>query len=228
MTRNTKLLGVAAALSFAAVLFFGLYVVRTTVWGTKNPDELLRGTAAIQLSLEEQDAPYFADGIRSLRELEEASLVVVKARVEGERVMSLRSTETGIRIETIYQDATGSLREGETVYLVEPFSIVSDEFYSATNGYQMVREGEEYLFFLNRLQAVEGYEFSRKERISFLPSTAKYSRYCLSSDETAAAIIRTGAERLFYRAYRDYALLSEDENAVSVYQKIREEIRQAY
>ena len=90
--------------------------------------------------------------------------------------MSLVSTETKINILEIYKDETNSLEVGNTVYLIEPFSIILEETYY-TSGYQMVSQGQEYILFLNEIQAVDGYKLTKKESISFIPSTNLYSRY---------------------------------------------------
>ena len=223
MTKGTKAFFVITVLSIVAILLFGILSAQT-IRGTKNPDELLRKTDEITLGYSEQNNHYFADEIQNLKELEEASSVILKAQINDERVMSLRSTETSIKIEKIFKDETNSLQEGEMIYLIEPFSIIRDERYE-TNGYQMVSTGDEYILFLNLLHTVDGYEFSKKESISFIPSTTKYSRYCLSFDETVSTIIK-GAEKLYYKDYVNYSFFSEDESVVSIYRKIQEEIEQ--
>lgn len=215
--------GIAIALS----ILYGKYVM-STVWGESSPEEtLVAGDGSIKITLTEGNASAFYDNaVTNLSDLEAVSELILEVEITDRRSMSLQSTETAAEVKAIYKDNTGTLEVGQSIYLIEPFSIVRNEVYMSP-GYQTVWSGERYLLFLNPPSAVEGYEFDEKEKISFMPSTALFSRYCISKEETVDVVEET-EQQLLYEDYKEYALLTYSRTDADIYNEIFSEIAKEY
>ena len=154
--------------------------VMSTTWGEMDPDVLIDSNKSMTVQVEELENDVFDDeSISEFSDLYDNSAVIIMAKVDGERKMCLQSTDTIISVEKIYKDETTKLSKGESIILVEPFSIHLESTYHST-GYQMLKKNGEYILFLNPLKCVDGYKFNKREQMSFMPSTTCFSRYCIS------------------------------------------------
>ena len=198
--------------------------VMTTVWGEKNPDILLTSMNNITICVADELNENFDDEqINDYDDLIDTSAIILKGKVDGERTMSVGSTDTNFIVDKIYKDDTKSLISGENIIIVEPFSIHLEAVYNSF-GYQMLKKGEEYILFLNPLKCVDGYRYSNKEKISFMPSTQYFSRYCITMEEKMK-LLEQNDDELLYSDYSENAFLTYDSNIKAKYIAIQEKIK---
>jgi len=189
--------------------------VLSTTWGEKNPDVLINANDNMTIQIEEAEYNVFADdSIQKYSDLYDVSSIIIAGRVSNKRIMSLQSTDTHITVEKIYKDDTNNLSENSDIILVEPFSIHLENTYHSA-GYQMLKKNEEYILFLNPLKCVEGYTYDKKERISFIPSTQYFSRFCISNTEETELLNKNNEE--LYHSFYSNAFLSDDKNVKVLY-----------
>lgn len=210
----------AIVVGIAAVCMTGIRT-NASVWGEKNPDKFLESADGVETLIVTDDVyqDYFADDITCYDELAWSSSFIIRAEITDARVMNLTSTETTVTVKEVIKDDEGVLTPGMEIYYIEPCSFLAG-IYFMSSGYNYVQAGEEYILFLNRLVCPEGYDYTDREALSFMPSSQLFSRYCLTKTETAEVLSYSDDEPEQYAQYRNYAMFTDDEEKVRVYNEI--------
>lgn len=206
------------------VLFYGRSVVQS-VTGVENPDQALELNPQMGVQYSTVSTNYFYNELCTVTDIEEYSEIIVKVRVLEDRSMSLRSTRSAVSVEEIYKDLNDELVEGDTIYVVEPVSFLrGDEFY--THGWIYIQTGEEYILFLKHLECVEGYTYTKEEKISYMPVSELFARYDVTGTEQVELL--QNAENILYNDIQEYAVLTEDEKKLNLYNQMREQVYEEY
>lgn len=219
MKKWIKVMFMLTMMAIVAVFVYGKYAL-SSITGNSDPDEVIKEYEKISVRFSKETLECFYDRIIfDAEDLEKKSACIVSVEVLPERCMKLRSTETKIKIKEIWKDESKSLKEDQEVFLIEPVSINRNNTY-ATTGYQFVKTGETYLMFLNPLPCVEGYQYTEKEKISLIPSTVCFSRYCISREEITGVY----ADGMDYHEISEWPLVTKSEKRVKKYERLRKKI----
>ena len=205
------------------ILLYGRWNVRN-VFGESNPDTAAAVNEAIRVQYVENSAGFFDAEIPTLSALEQEAEIIVRATVLEERIMSARSTKTEIYVDEVLSQADTNLSAGDIIYLIEPVTFLRGEVYD-TNGYQMAHTGEEYIFLLKHLECMEGYQYTKEQEITYMPVSVYYSKYAVSYEETIETL---GSGEVFYGEIQDYAILTDSDNVLSLYETLKDQVQEKY
>ena len=205
------------------ILLYGRWNVRN-VSGESNPDAAAAVNEAIRVQYVENSIGFLDAEIPTLSALEQEAEVIIKATVLEGRIMSARSTKTEICVNEVLSQADTNLSAGDIIYLIEPVTFLRGEVYD-TNGYQMAHTGEEYIFLLKHLECVEGYQYTKEQETTYMPVSVYYSKYAVSYEEN---IETPGSGEVLYGEIQDYAVLTNSDNVLSLYETLKDQVQEKY
>lgn len=205
------------------ILLYGRWNVRN-VSGESNPDTATAVNEAIRVQYVENSIGFLDADIQTLSALEQEAEIIVRATVLEERIMSARSTKTEICVNEVLSQTDANLSAGDIIYLIEPVTFLRGEVYD-TNGYQMAHTGEEYIFLLKHLECVEGYRYTKEQEITYMPVSVYYSKYAVSYEETIETL---GSGEVLYGEIQDYAILTDSDNVLSLYETLKDQVQEKY
>lgn len=205
------------------ILLYGRWNVKN-VSGESSPDVAAAMNKAIRVQYAENAAGFFDAEMTALSALEQEAEIIIKATVLEGRIMSARSTKTELCVHEVLSPANANLSAGDTIYLIEPVTFLRGEVYD-TNGYQMAHTGEEYIFFLKHLACVEGYRYTKEQEMTYMPVSVYYSKYAVSYKEVIETL---DSEEVFYEEIKDYAILTDSEHVLALYETLMNQVNDKY
>lgn len=164
--------------------------------------------------------------VSNYSELEKSSELIAKVKVTDDRKLYSNTINTKVVLEEIYK-SDGNLAKNDNIYIYEPADFEEEfEIFDSQNGYQLMESGKEYYVFLNGLKTAEGYKKSEKEKITFLPSTTKFSVY--STDNKKQKVLNQekidgDEERYKYGEIKNLNILTSSKSELETYENIRME-----
>lgn len=165
--------------------------------------------------------------VSNYSELEKSSELIAKVKVTDDRKLYSNTINTKVVLEEIYK-SDGNLAKNDNIYIYEPADFEEEfEIFDSQNGYQLMESGKEYYVFLNGLKTAQGYKKSEKEKITFLPSTTKFSVY--STDNKKQKVLNQekidgDEERYNYGEIKNLNILTSSKNELEIYENIRMEL----
>lgn len=185
MTKKTKLFFILIFSLIPLSILVGFFI-RSSYTGYKSFEQMEKSESLSEYSVcleDVESGSVFDNQVKDFDNMLKMADAVVKVFATNERKLyPSDATKTKVVVEEVFK---GDLKEGESIFVYEPayFSYTASEAYSTTGGYQLMKAGEKYFIFLQNLQAVKGYTFSAKEKKTFLPSTASYSKFPVREGE---------------------------------------------
>lgn len=165
--------------------------------------------------------------VSNYSELEKSSELIAKVKVTDDRKLYSNTINTKVVLEEIYK-SDGNLAKNDNIYIYEPAYFEEEfEIYDSQDGYQLMESGKEYYVFLNGIKTAEGYKKSEKEKITFLPSTTKFSVYSTDNKEQKVLNqekIDGDEERYNYGEIKNLNILTSSKNELEIYENIRMEL----
>lgn len=231
MTRNTKRYFAAVLCMVVFCSIMGI-VTRNSYGGYTDFREMEESENLQEFSVQVDDGDYayyvrkgVMASVKDYSDLEKVSDVIAKVSATDDRILFTQSTtKTKLIVEEVYK---GELEKGQTVFLYElaEFSYSVVKHYNSGYGYQLMDAGEEYYVFLRGLQTGEGYRMSEEEKITFLPSTALYSKFPVKEGE----ISLLDGDKLHdggytYGEVRNEEILTSEQKVLETYKKIKREV----
>ena len=164
--------------------------------------------------------------VSNYSELEKSSELIAKVKVTDDRKLYSNTINTKVVLEEIYK-SDGNLAKNDNIYIYEPAYFEEEfEIYDSQDGYQLMESGKEYYVFLNGIKTAEGYKKSEKEKITFLPSTTKFSVYSTDNKEQKVLNqekIDGDEERYKYGEIKNLNILTSSKSELETYENIRME-----
>lgn len=185
MTRSTKIYFIAI-LCITVVCFIMGIIIRNSYTGYDTFEKMEKTENLQQYNIclrDAEDYDTFNTSVKNYSDLEKTSDLVAKVSATNERKMfPYTTTKTKVVIKEVFK---GEAKTGQQIFIYEPvnFSYSVSKSYNSTGGYQIMKEGEEYYVFLQKLKASEGYKMSDDEKNSYLPSTASYSKFSVKKGD---------------------------------------------
>ena len=165
--------------------------------------------------------------VSNYSELEKSSELIAKVKVTDDRKLYSNTINTKVVLEEIYK-SDGNLAKNDNIYIYEPAYFEEEfEIYDSQDGYELMESGKEYYVFLNGIKTAEGYKKSEKEKITFLPSTTKFSVYSTDNKEQKVLNqekIDGDEERYNYGEIKNLNILTSSKNELEIYENIRMEL----
>lgn len=231
MTKGTKIyMGICAAVLVCAVVVGVL--TRFSFQGSTTLKHLTDNSNINQYTIQ----IFQEDGVDDLYNmfakvsnysgLEKCSELIAKVKVTDDRKLYSNTINTKVVLEEIYK-SDGNLAKNDNIYIYEPADFEEEfEIFDSQNGYQLMESGKEYYVFLNGLKTAEGYKKSEKEKITFLPSTTKFSVY--STDNKKQKVLNQekidgDEERYKYGEIKNLNILTSSKSELETYENIRME-----
>jgi len=225
MTKNTKIFIMVLACITMLCLIIGI-VTRNSYVGYRTFKEMAETENLQEYSVQLSDAKeydYFAASVENYEDLEKISDVIVKISVTNERkLFPHTTTKTKVIVEEVWK---GEVQTGQPIFIYEPahFSYIVSKSFESIGGYQLMEEGKEYYLFLQNLNAPEGYSLSKKEKNSYLPSTASFSKFPVQEGEVKLADKqRLNRDQYHYGEIQNLEIITSKETVLSKYKEIKE------
>lgn len=174
---------------------------------------------------------YFNDDIQTLEELEAASDLIVTVGEVRERELVKQATKTTLVIDKVLK---GDANSGDEIILYEPAYFIKwmddhQNGYFDSSGYQLIQDGNQYILFLNHLQAPLGYKWSEEEKRSFLPTSQLYAKYLLNTDtELNTQLIDESQSLKTWGQIQDFEILTQDRQILNHYIQLKNQILTKY
>ena len=165
--------------------------------------------------------------INDYDDLKEKSKVIAKVHVTDERKLSANAVYTKVIVKDIYK-SDQSFNKNDAIYIYEPVCFEEEfEIFDSSSGYQLMRTNDDYYVFLNELPTAERYVKSEKEKISFVPSTLKYSVYSTKNNKIKLLDkkrIDGDKEEYKYADVKELDILTYNNGALDKYKIIKKNI----
>ena len=175
MTKGTKKYIGICCIVFVLAVFMGI-VVRFSFQGSTTVTKLMNNNIdEYTIQLEEIDEEDNFAIVKDYKELESKSEFIAKIKVTDDRELYANTIKTKVKLEKIYK-SDKKLLKNDYVYIYELAAFEEDfGIYDAMEGYQLMQSGREYYVFLNTIKTAKGYQKSKEENVTYLPSTTCYS-----------------------------------------------------
>lgn len=175
----------------------------------------------------EEDDQFVA--IEKYDDLEGTADVIAKVSATDKRRMFPHTTTlTEVVVVETYK---GKIESGQSIFIYElaVFSYSVSKSYRSSGGYQMMKQGEEYIVFLQKLKTAKGYKMSEKEKNTFLPTTALFSKFPMQQ-----GIVELMSEKKInngkycYANVKNLEIITSEKENLEKYVKIKEEVLRRY
>ncbi|ADY54482.1 hypothetical protein Sgly_0111 [Syntrophobotulus glycolicus DSM 8271] len=194
------------------------YVNNVDVQGI--PDKV----SGYEIALEEESwlsKIYFDHHIQSFSELKDKSDIIVKVKPTEERKVLNQSLFSQVQILEIYKGS--DLKTDENIYIYEPASLGNDQIYMP-DGYIMQLDDQEYIFFLKRLKAPEGYQYKGKEKISYMPVSTTFGKYSVKETNTSVIPSEEIKKGLHFSEIKHMDIITTNAQTLERYLKIKSNV----
>ena len=161
--------------------------------------------------------------INNYDDLKTQSKFFAKIHVTDERKLFASAVYTKVIVKKTYK-SDYSIKKNDHIYIYEPVSFEEDfRLYDSSSGYQLMRTNEDYYVFLNELPSSTSYIKSKKEKVSFIPSTLKYSIYCAKNTKTQL-LDKNRMDSYKYVDIKNLDILNNDSGVLNKYKEIKKNI----
>lgn len=226
MTKKTKLyFGTILCIIILCVIMGG--ITRMSYSGYESFDKMERGENLQKFDVvfdqvDEYDG--FVEKVENYNDLEKSADLIVKVSSTNERKLYLgATTKTKVTVREVFK---GDASIGQSIFVYEPagFSYSVVQNYESIGGYQLMKTGEEYYLFLQKLKTADGYCMSDEERNTYRPSTATYSKFPVSSGKlNILERKKLNRGRYSYGEVEKEEIITADKVVLSKYEKIKKE-----
>lgn len=148
--------------------------------------------------------------INSFEELEQQSDYIIKGTVSSEHEILEGCIKTMVNCVTVVKGELSS----EDIYIYEPISLNTSGTYLfiTFSGYNCLKEGNEYLFFLKKTAASN----------EFMYVTPGYGKFPLDYSMQSFAIIPSDEKNIIYSDFKNYEQVFSDQKSLDTYLEMRE------
>lgn len=220
-------------MSLFAAIVMGMSV-RKSFCGYTNLTELEKkedvDSAPVEYCYQEYD--YVSTEINTLEELENASAIVAKVKVEEDRKIFTRGIKTKVTVQKVYKGSE-NIKENDSIYIYEPSTLGNDLVYECYDGYQIMQYAKEYIVFLKKLDTVEGYNYKWDEQECYLPVSALYAKYDSVYNETFLKVLDEDKldcvdEQYLYGEIKEYPIVTYDKQELHIYKELWNRVLDTY
>lgn len=157
------------------------------------------------------------------QELEKESDTIVRVSGAKNRAMKFENLLTELEVKEVYKGDVNS----DKIWVYEPLNIT---VYPESNYiylqwcYNLMEEDEDYILFLKFREMPEGYNYSDKDKATFLLSHVAYSKITVNDPIFPQALKGNSApsERDKYKDMKQYTLITMDPLVKAKYNEIRD------
>lgn len=231
MTKKTKLFFIIIFSLIPLSILAGFFV-RSSYTGYTSFEQMEKTEPLSEYSVCLEDVEsesVFDNKVKDFDNMLEMADAVLKVSATNERdLYPSETTKTRVVVEEVIK---GDLEEGQSIFVYEPacFSYTPNESYETTGGYQLMKPGEKYYIFLQHLQAVEGYKFSSREKKTYLPYTASYSKYPVREGEVNLVDFeKLDNGEYQYKEVQNLEIITSEKMVLDLYKNLKQELQRRY
>ena len=229
MTRGTKKYIMLSAVLLVCAVITGVFI-RFSYQGSTTLDQLTGNNDVdkytVQVISNDSEDGVFTN-VSSYNELEKKSGLIAKVRITNERELYASAVRTKAVLEEIYK-SDKQLSQNQEIYIYEPVYFEEKfDIFDSLDGYQLMKSGKEYYVFLNGLKTVKGYKQSEKEKVTFVPSTTKFSVFSTDNNKLKALDAQRldgDGEQYIYQEIKDCNMLTSSKKEVETYHTVKKEL----
>ena len=125
---------------------------------------------------------YGQEDINSFSELQDKSDLIVRViPTDDRKVLFARTILSRVKVLDVYKGK--DIISSDNLYVYEPCSIQCGkyELYISYDGYIFMHKAREYVLFLKKLNAPEGYKYRGKEKISYVLTSMAFGKYSVQA-----------------------------------------------
>ena len=229
MTKNTKLYFMSLLVLISVTVGYA-FVTKYSFTGDYYLNKIKK-----QYNLDDfmysniEDSEYFNESISTLDELEKSSDLIVKVKPDDGKLF-YNSIERQVKIINIYND-NDSLKNGDTIYIQEPFSISylkGMESMNSEKGYVLMNSNQEYILFLKHLDKVDGYKYNDNENITYVPVSTRLSKYCRQERPLLVKESKIDSGKLYYKDFKSSSAIFIKADEWDKYNSISSQVYDKY
>lgn len=167
---------------------------------------------------------YFDENANNFIKLKNSSDIILKVIATKDRKLLNQTMLTKVKVNEVYK-GLDFIKDKEFVYIYEPF-LFNDNNFSGMNGYNIMNDTSEYIVFLKKLKVPKKYKMSKKEKISFMFTNAKWSKFNMDSIKSTDAIVlkQANTEQIKYSNVKKYNQFFLQNKDLVNYNKIKQDI----
>lgn len=162
--------------------------------------------------------------ISNIGDLESISPIVVKVRLKknATREIYYDCVLSQIEVVNVYK---GNVTMGEILDLFEPMSCELKDHVVASDGYNVMQEGEEYIVFLKTLYGA----YYTKNEHTYVPTTPAFSKYqCTKAPIGYFQEEDLYPNKVLYNDVRNQEILLCDKESYNIYVYIKRQVMEKY
>ena len=178
----------------------------------------------------DENSIYFNNSINTLDELEKNSDLIVKVKSLNNSKLFYNSIETPVKIIDVYSKKD-NLEKGDTIYIQEPVSIsyLKDmENITWIRGYVLMNSNREYILFLKHLDKVDGYKYKNNEKITYIPVSTRFSKYCKKETPIFIDSVQIDSGKIYYRDFKNSSAIFIENDELVKYNSISLQVYDKY
>ena len=230
MTRNTKIY----FLTILIVISWTIGYAFTTKYSFTGEYHLTKIKEKYNLDSfmysNDENSIYFNNSINTLDELEKNSDLIVKVKSLNNSKLFYNSIETPVKIIDVYSKKD-NLEKGDTIYIQEPVSIsyLKDmENITSIRGYVLMNSNREYILFLKHLDKVDGYKYKNNEKITYIPVSTRFSKYCKKETPIFIDSVQIDSGKIYYRDFKNSSAIFIENDELVKYNSISLQVYDKY
>lgn len=205
-------------------------VTAASFYDDTNVNELIQrsGGGVSPHDNDEYVSTYFNNQQRSVTQLENEAELIVSAKPTRDRINYSNAIRTVVQVTGVIKGS--DVKPGDHIFVFEPGSfstrISSSEFsYYSLGGYNLMREGQEYILLLKHLPKPAGYHYNDEQAMTFMPISSYYAKFPLNSEPGSGYLERAEWDKVVsYDRVKDWDILTSDPNVLQTYRQLKAEI----
>lgn len=170
------------------------------------------------------DSPY-VDQNRSMQELYDSCDLAVKVTALDEREAKYESILTSVKVDEVYKGDAALKDKKIYVYEYAMIFMFDNEYVIDTYGgtYNIMNPGDQYYLLLDFNDMPEGYEYSAKDKSTYLISNLYYGKFSCE-DASLTAFRAEEANQLPYNDVKKCAIIAKDSEEIQNYNLRRNDL----
>lgn len=221
-----KLYSIALILVFVSALIYGVFT-KMSFYDDRQVGNL-NDYAHFSIALFEDNPEEFNENIKTIKDLENISDVIVKVKNVNKRESKSRAILSTVAVKEVIE---GELLSNE-ILIYEPAyffrfknEIMNGRF--STDGYQLLNGDEEYIMFLKKMEFPAGYKPTLEEEQTYVPISMLYGKF--PAERFPNPFLYEGDEIIYeFKDIIHCDILSSDKDKIDLYINLTGEVQASY
>lgn len=166
---------------------------------------------------------YFDMKANDFVKIKDSSDLILKVKATSDKKVLNQTLLTKVQVKKIYK-GLDYIKDISLVYIYEP-CLIEYTGIATMQGYNFMNNNSEYILFLKKLKVPKGYKMSEKEKISFMITNPKWSKFNMDSIKSEdATILNYENNKIPYSSVKKYNQFFLQQKDIDNYKKIKKDI----